>query len=88
VCDYGTVVVETLAGHECSSPCTTSRPPRRPQDGRAFAVVRHPRRVPAGSITGAPKRRAIEIIEELEPTRRAAVLRRSRLDGLRTARSG
>ena len=72
VCDYGTVAVETLAGHEVfltvhhltSTIVGAQRAGVTPWQAIAAAF-------PAGSITGAPKRRAIEIIEELEPTRRA-----------------
>ena len=38
---------------------------------------------PAGTLSGAPKVRAMEIIEELEPTRRGAVRRHRRLLRLR-----
>lgn len=72
VSDYGTVVVETLAGHEVfltvhhmtSTITGMQRGGVTPWQAIAAAF-------PAGSITGAPKRRAIEVIEELEPTRRA-----------------
>ncbi len=72
VCDYGTVRVETLAGHEVfltvhhltSTITGEMRPGVTPWEAIAAAF-------PAGSITGAPKRRAIEVLEELEPTRRA-----------------
>jgi para-aminobenzoate synthetase component 1 len=72
VSDYGSVVVETLAGHEVfltvhhltSTILGAQRKGVTPWQAIAAAF-------PAGSITGAPKRRAIEIIEELEPTRRA-----------------
>jgi para-aminobenzoate synthetase component 1 len=72
VSEYGTVVVETLAGHEVfltvhhltSTIVSGQRPAVTPWQAIAAAF-------PAGSITGAPKRRAIEVIEELEPTRRA-----------------
>ena len=42
-----------------------------------------PRRFPAGTLTGAPKIRAMEIIEELEPVRRGRLRRRGRLPRLR-----
>ena len=72
VSDFGSVVVETLAGHEVfltvhhmtSTIHGAQRTGVTPWQAIAAAF-------PAGSITGAPKRRAIEIIEELEPTRRA-----------------
>ena len=41
---------------------------------------------PAGTLSGAPKPRAMEIIEELEPTRRGAVRRDRRLPRLRGQR--
>lgn len=72
VCEFGTVKVETLAGHEVfltvhhlTSTIAGVMRPGVPS-WRAIAAA-----YPAGSITGAPKRRAIEILEELEPTRRA-----------------
>jgi para-aminobenzoate synthetase component 1 len=71
VCEYGSVRVETLAGLE-SFPTVhhlTSTVVGRPRAGvtpwQAIAAA-----FPAGSITGAPKRRAIEVIAELEPTSR------------------
>ena len=72
VSTYGSVCVETLAGHEVfltvhhmtSTIHGAQRADVTPWQAIAAAF-------PAGSITGAPKRRAIEIIEELEPTRRA-----------------
>ena len=72
VCDYGTVVVETLAGHEIfltvhhMTSTITGALRKGVTPWQAIAAA-----FPSGSITGAPKRRAIEIIEELEPTRRA-----------------
>jgi para-aminobenzoate synthetase component 1 len=72
VCDYGTVVVETLAGHEVFLTVhhlTSTIVGKKTAGVSPWAAIRAA--FPAGSITGAPKRRAIEIIEELEPTRRA-----------------
>ncbi len=73
VCDFGTVVVEALAAHEAfptvhhltSTIAGTLRADAGSWDAIAAAF-------PAGSITGAPKKRACEVLEELEPTRRAA----------------
>jgi para-aminobenzoate synthetase component 1 len=72
VSDYGTVVVETLAGHEVFLTVhhmTSTILGAQRADVNAWQAIAAA--FPAGSITGAPKRRAIEIIEELEPTRRA-----------------
>jgi aminodeoxychorismate synthase component I len=72
VCEYGSVHVEKLAAlesfptvhHLTSTVVGTPRGDVGPWQAISAAF-------PAGSITGAPKRRAIEVIEELEPTRRA-----------------
>ncbi len=72
VSEHGTVVVETLAGHEVFLTVhhlTSTIVGRRAAGVTPWGAVRAA--FPAGSITGAPKRRAIEVIEELEPTRRA-----------------
>ncbi|MGH7726582.1 MAG: anthranilate synthase component I family protein [Candidatus Eiseniibacteriota bacterium] len=72
VCDYGTVRAETLAGHEVFLTVhhltSTITGTLRAGVGSWEAIAAA---FPAGSITGAPKRRAIEVLEELEPTRRA-----------------
>ena len=74
VCDYGSVTVPALAAHEAFTTVhhLTSTIEGRLRGGPAAgswpAIAAA---FPAGSITGAPKRRACEVIEELEPTRRA-----------------
>ena len=50
----------------------------RPRAGIGYAALLRAI-FPGGSITGAPKVRAMQIIDELEPARRGAVLRRGRL---------
>ena len=55
--------------------------------GRAGATARAPIDVlratlPAGTVSGAPKVRAMEIIDDLEPTKRGPVRRRGRLPRL------
>jgi anthranilate synthase component 1 len=48
--------------------------------GRGLRLLRClPRDLPAGTLSGAPKNRAMEIIEELEPIRRGVYGRRRRL---------
>ncbi len=71
VCEYGTVTVPTMMAieryshvmHIVSDVRGTPRP-----DQDAFALLRAT--FPAGTVSGAPKIRAMEIIEELEGTRR------------------
>jgi len=73
VCDYGSVSVERLCGleshagvhHLVSTISGEMREGVTPEQ-----VVRAT--FPPGSVTGAPKIRAMEIIEELEPVRRGA----------------
>jgi para-aminobenzoate synthetase component 1 len=73
VCEFGTVVVEAMAAHEVFPTVhhltSTIAGTLRPDAGSWEAIAAS---FPAGSITGAPKRRACEVLEELEPTRRAA----------------
>ncbi len=59
--------VESYSGlhHLVSSVTGVLRPEKSPLDALAACF-------PGGSVTGAPKIRAMEIIEELEPTRRGA----------------
>ncbi len=74
VCTFGSVEVTRLAEHEAfptvhhltSTIEGRLRAGRGPGTWEAIAAA-----FPAGSISGAPKRRACEVIEELEPTRRA-----------------
>ena len=71
VCRYGSVTVPALAAHEAFPTVhhLTSTIEGRLRPGIAsWEAIAHA--FPAGSITGAPKRRACEVIEELEPTRR------------------
>ncbi|MBI2956579.1 MAG: anthranilate synthase component I [Acidobacteria bacterium] len=71
VCDYGSVRVEELMTVERYShvmhlvSSLRGRLRRRADCFDALAAA-----FPAGTVTGAPKVRAMEIIEELEPTRR------------------
>jgi anthranilate synthase component 1 len=71
VCDYGTVRVPTLMTIERYSHVMhiVSSVEGKVEAGRdAFDLLRAS--FPAGTVSGAPKVRAMEIIEELEPTRR------------------
>jgi len=71
VSSFGSVVVEDLftvekyshVQHLVSGVRGTLRPDRTPLDALAATL-------PMGTVSGAPKVRAMEIIEELEPTRR------------------
>ncbi len=71
VCEYGSVVVDQLMVtekyshviHIVSNVIGTLRP-----DRDAYDLIRAT--FPAGTLSGAPKIRAMEIIEELEPVRR------------------
>ena len=71
VCKIGTVSVDDLAALESFSTVhhltSTVRGRLRPDKGLADLVRAT---FPGGSITGAPKIRSMEIIDELEPTRR------------------
>lgn len=74
VCEFGSVQVTALAAHEAFPTVhhlTSTIEGRRaggPGGGPWPAILAA---FPAGSISGAPKGRACEVIEELEPTRRA-----------------
>jgi len=71
VCDYGTVKVEQLMGVERFSHVmhiVSSLRGRLREDVDALDALMAC--FPAGTVSGAPKVRAMEIIEELEPTRR------------------
>ena len=71
VCEYGSVRVEELMAietyshvmHIVSSVIGTLRPGLRAMDALRACL-------PAGTLSGAPKIRAMEIIDELEPTKR------------------
>jgi anthranilate synthase component 1 len=72
VCDYGTVNVDELMVVEKYSHVMhiVSNVTGRLSKGKtAYDVLRAT--FPAGTLSGAPKVRAMQIIEELEPTRRA-----------------
>jgi para-aminobenzoate synthetase component 1 len=74
VCDYGSVTVPALAAHEAFPTVhhlTSTIEGRLAGGTSAGSWPAIAAAFPAGSITGAPKRRACEVIEELEPTRRA-----------------
>jgi anthranilate synthase component I len=73
VCDYGTVTVPTMMTVERYSHVMhiVSDVRGKPKPGQdAFSLLRAT--FPAGTVSGAPKVRAMEIIEELEGVRRAA----------------
>jgi para-aminobenzoate synthetase component 1 len=76
VCEFGSVRVTALAAHEAFPTVhhlTSTIEGRRADDparrGGPWPAILAA--FPAGSISGAPKGRACEVIEELEPTRRA-----------------
>lgn len=71
ICEYGTVKVKKLINLERYKTIfqTTSTIEGKIRNGINFEkIIRAV--FPGGSITGAPKKRAMEIIEELEPTKR------------------
>ncbi len=71
VCDYGSVRVRTLRALETYATVfqtTASVLGRLRRDRDRIDLLRAC--FPGGSVTGAPKIRAMEIIEEIEPTRR------------------
>jgi anthranilate synthase component 1 len=73
VCDYGTVRVDELMTVERYSHVmhiVSNVTGRLSQGKTPFDVLRAT--FPAGTLSGAPKVRAMQIIEELEPTRRGA----------------
>jgi len=72
-CDYGTVKVTALFEVEKYSHVqhlVSQVEGRLSESCDAFDLLRHT--FPAGTVTGAPKVRAMEIIEDLEPARRGA----------------
>jgi para-aminobenzoate synthetase component 1 len=74
VCAWGSVRVPALAAHEAFPTVhhlTSTIEGRLAGGEAALSWAAIAAAFPAGSITGAPKRRACEVIEELEPTRRA-----------------
>jgi anthranilate synthase component 1 len=73
VCDPGTVEVEQFMGVETYSHVihiVSSVAGRLREDVRAVDALRSI--LPAGTLSGAPKVRAMEIIDELEPVKRGA----------------
>ncbi|MFQ5803364.1 MAG: aminodeoxychorismate synthase component I [Candidatus Methylomirabilales bacterium] len=71
VCEYGSVRVSTLRALETYATVfqtTANIVGRMRRDRDRIDLIRAS--FPGGSVTGAPKIRAMEIIEELEPTRR------------------
>jgi len=71
VCDYGSVHVKemrTLEEYKYVFQATSTIEGRLREDKDCFDLI--DACFPGGSITGCPKIRAMEIIEELEPTRR------------------
>jgi len=71
ICEYGTVKVKKLINLETYKTVyqTTSTVEGKLRKGINLEEIIKAT-FPGGSITGAPKKRAIEIIEELEPTKR------------------
>ena len=73
VCEYGTVqvpVLKALESHPTVHHLVSTVEGRLRRDCDVVDLLRAT--FPTGSITGAPKIRAMQIIDELEPTRRAA----------------
>jgi anthranilate synthase component 1 len=73
VCEYGTVEVETFMSVETYSHVihiVSSVAGRLREDVSAVQALRSV--LPAGTLSGAPKVRAMEIIDELEPVKRGA----------------
>ena len=73
VCDYGTVRVNELMVIERYSHVmhiVSDVTGELPHDKDAFSLIRAA--FPAGTVSGAPKVRAMQIIDELEPTRRGS----------------
>ena len=73
VCEYGTVEVETFMSVETYSHVihiVSSVAGRLRDDVTAVQALRSV--LPAGTLSGAPKVRAMEIIDELEPVKRGA----------------
>jgi len=73
VCEYGSVEVETFMGVETYSHVihiVSSVAGRLREDVSAVQALRSV--LPAGTLSGAPKVRAMEIIDELEPVKRGA----------------
>lgn len=72
ICEYGTVKVKKLINLEKYKTVyqTTSIVEGKLKKGIVFSDIIKAM-FPGGSITGAPKKRAMEIIEELEPTKRS-----------------
>ena len=80
VCEYGTVNVDELMTVETYSHVLhiVSRVSGRLREGTgALDVLRAA--LPAGTLSGAPKVRAMQIIDELEPVKRGLIRRRGRL---------
>ncbi len=71
VCEYGSIKVKamrTLEAYQTVFQATSTVEGQLKKDKDGFDVLRSC--FPGGSVTGCPKIRAMEIIEELEPTRR------------------
>ena len=70
VCEYGSVEVETFMEVETYSTCMhiVSSSPAELREVSAMDALRSV--LPAGTLSGAPKVRAMEIIDELEPVKR------------------
>ena len=83
VCEYGTVAVDEYMVVETYSHVfhIVSQVSGRLRDGiGALDVLRAT--LPAGTLSGAPKVRAMQIIDELEPHKRVLLRRRDRLPEL------